>query len=115
MEMCYDGALVMPKNFAVVNEEEMTYVDGGYYLNADKCNKIAAVACAIGGVTGAAKDVVAVIGMVDPELISKTACIVTYIVCAAISFMAMSVSAYFWYASANGGVTFSWSGIHFGK
>lgn len=30
MEMCYDGALVMPKNYAVVNEEEMTYVDGGW-------------------------------------------------------------------------------------
>ena len=29
MEMCYDGALVMPKNYAVVNEEEMEYVDGG--------------------------------------------------------------------------------------
>lgn len=29
MEMCYDGALVMPKNYAVVSEEEMTYVDGG--------------------------------------------------------------------------------------
>ena len=29
MEMCYDGALVMPKNYAVVNEEEMTYVEGG--------------------------------------------------------------------------------------
>ncbi len=30
MEMCYDGALVMPKNYAVVNEEEMTYIDGGW-------------------------------------------------------------------------------------
>lgn len=29
MEMCYDGALVMPNNYAVVDEEEMTYVDGG--------------------------------------------------------------------------------------
>jgi hypothetical protein len=29
MEMCYNGALVMPKNYAVVNEEEMTYVEGG--------------------------------------------------------------------------------------
>ncbi|MDO5150535.1 MAG: hypothetical protein Q4D76_14285 [Oscillospiraceae bacterium] len=29
MEICYDGALVMPKNYAVVNEEEMTYVEGG--------------------------------------------------------------------------------------
>lgn len=27
--MCYDGALVMPKNYAVVNEEEMEYIDGG--------------------------------------------------------------------------------------
>ena len=30
MEMCYDGTLVMPKNYAVVNEEEMTYVEGGW-------------------------------------------------------------------------------------
>lgn len=30
MEMCYDGTLVMPKNYAVVSEEEMTYVDGGW-------------------------------------------------------------------------------------
>lgn len=29
MEMCYDGALVMPKNYAVVSEDEMTYIDGG--------------------------------------------------------------------------------------
>ena len=29
MEMCYDGTLVMPKNYAVVTEEEMTYVEGG--------------------------------------------------------------------------------------
>lgn len=30
MEMCYNGELVMPKNYINVNEEEMTYVDGGY-------------------------------------------------------------------------------------
>lgn len=30
MEMCYDGALVMPSNYAVMNEEEMTYVEGGW-------------------------------------------------------------------------------------
>lgn len=29
MEMCYDGALVMPSSFAVMDEEEMTYVEGG--------------------------------------------------------------------------------------
>lgn len=29
MEMCYDGALVMPSNYAVMDEKEMTYVEGG--------------------------------------------------------------------------------------
>lgn len=29
MEMCYNGALVMPSNYAVMDEEEMTYVEGG--------------------------------------------------------------------------------------
>ena len=33
MEMCYDGALVMPKSFAVVSNDEMTYVDGGTAKN----------------------------------------------------------------------------------
>jgi len=30
MEMCYDGALVMPQSYAVMSEEEMTYVEGGF-------------------------------------------------------------------------------------
>lgn len=29
MEMCYDGALVMPSSYAVMSEDEMCYVDGG--------------------------------------------------------------------------------------
>lgn len=29
MEMTYDGALVMPSNFTLMNEEEMTYLEGG--------------------------------------------------------------------------------------
>lgn len=29
MEMCYDGALVMPSSYAVMDNEEMTYVEGG--------------------------------------------------------------------------------------
>jgi uncharacterized membrane protein len=28
----YNNELVMPKNYAVVNEEEMTYVDGGWCI-----------------------------------------------------------------------------------
>lgn len=33
MEMCYDGSLIMPKNYAVVSSEEMSYVDGGTAQN----------------------------------------------------------------------------------
>ena len=29
MEMCYDGTLVMPSDYAVMSEEERTYVEGG--------------------------------------------------------------------------------------
>lgn len=29
MEMCYEGALAMPSSYAVMKEEEMTYVEGG--------------------------------------------------------------------------------------
>ena len=29
MEMCYGGALAMPSNYAVMNEEEMMYTAGG--------------------------------------------------------------------------------------
>ena len=29
MEMCYDGALVMPSNYVVMNDEEMCYLEGG--------------------------------------------------------------------------------------
>ena len=33
MEMCYDGALVMPSSYAVMNEEEMSYVEGGFSVS----------------------------------------------------------------------------------
>ena len=36
MEMTYNGTLVMPANYAVVNEEEMTYVEGGGFFDAVK-------------------------------------------------------------------------------
>lgn len=29
MELCYVGGLVMPSSYAMMNEEEMTYVEGG--------------------------------------------------------------------------------------
>ena len=33
MEVCYDGALVMPSSYAVMDAEEMTYVEGGRYIS----------------------------------------------------------------------------------
>lgn len=30
MEMCYNGALMMPSSYAMMDEEEMMYVDGGW-------------------------------------------------------------------------------------
>lgn len=50
MDMCYDGTLVMPKNYVLMNEEEMTYLEGGEYLgtmSSANCNIIAAL-CSIG-------------------------------------------------------------------
>lgn len=38
MEMCYDGALVMPSGYAVMSDDEMMYVEGGWSLSA-KVNK----------------------------------------------------------------------------
>ena len=29
MDMCYDGALVLPSSYAIMEQEEMTYFDGG--------------------------------------------------------------------------------------
>ncbi len=29
MDMCYNGALVLPSSYAVMNENEMNYVEGG--------------------------------------------------------------------------------------
>ncbi|MGY3665069.1 MAG: hypothetical protein ACXAHE_14795 [Roseburia sp. 1XD42-69] len=51
MEMCYDGTLVMPSSYAVMSEDEMTYVDGGStilpmdrrYLNKNLCKTSAAM------------------------------------------------------------------------
>ena len=60
MEMCYDGALVMPSSYAVMSEEGMTYVEGGKFFSGAYCRQIVlALGCASGGVlmslaTGAA-------------------------------------------------------------
>ena len=75
MDMCYDGALVLPSSYAVMNEEEMSYTEGGIsvskyssgklfdtyrvHFTAAECSKIAlaygvisGVASIIGALTG---------------------------------------------------------------
>ena len=42
MDMCYDGTLVMPSNCVVMDEEEMTYVEGGAYYSGKDCRQICA-------------------------------------------------------------------------
>lgn len=51
MEMCYDGALVMPSNYAVMSEDEMTYVEGGKVYTASQCRNFV---CALGFCSGSA-------------------------------------------------------------
>lgn len=48
MDMCYDGALVMPSNYAVMNEEEMTYVEGGAVLAKVSYKKLTSFLGAVG-------------------------------------------------------------------
>jgi len=57
MTMTYDGTMVMPKNYAVVTEDEMTYVDGGVYSSANmtlKAAKTLFIEAAAGYVLGTA-------------------------------------------------------------
>ncbi len=68
MEMCYDGALVMPSSYAIMDEEEMTYVEGGGTLTVSyniKVTKNLIKACASAGV-GAAVGVI--VGSITSKL-----------------------------------------------
>lgn len=42
MDMCYDGTLVMPLSYAVMDEDEMNYVEGGisFTVKKDTCATI---------------------------------------------------------------------------
>lgn len=46
MEMCYDGALVMPSSYVEMNTDEMTYVEGGASGNGF-WNKVSTIGTAI--------------------------------------------------------------------
>ncbi|MBE5964287.1 MAG: hypothetical protein E7252_05050 [Lachnospira sp.] len=46
--MCYDGALVMPSSYAVMSEEEMTYVEGGGWSTYKGMEAIMGITAMIG-------------------------------------------------------------------
>lgn len=48
MEMCYSGALVMPSCYAVMDEEEMMYLEGGAASKAS----VAGIICSAFGISG---------------------------------------------------------------
>lgn len=45
MDMCYDGALVMPSSYAMMDEEEMSYVEGGWSMDQMLQNLFGLTAC----------------------------------------------------------------------
>lgn len=77
MEMCYDGALVMPSSFIIMDQDEMTYLEAGngvtklksrwygydLYLSSKMINRL----CGAATTAGAAALLTAAI----PELSSK--------------------------------------------
>lgn len=50
MEMCYNGALVMPSSFAVMDEEEMMYLEGGAKSKVSAVALLGSVFGIVGGV-----------------------------------------------------------------
>lgn len=74
MEMCYDGALVMPSSYAVMDEEEMQYLEGGAVSTSYKTAKNASsyllgkvsfyATCGIAGTAGAVATAATVAGAV---------------------------------------------------
>lgn len=59
MELTYDGALVLPKDYVVMDEEEMTYVEGGGKLTLGvkigNNSMIVSILAAVGGTLTVAK------------------------------------------------------------
>ena len=64
MDMCYDGALVLPSSYAVMDEEEMCYTEGGCVVTINRKTIRSAFAMVFGvvstcmSVRGIAKKVV---------------------------------------------------------
>jgi hypothetical protein len=64
MEMCYDGALILPRNYVLMDEEEMTYVEGGFRLKSstfafiiDTSITVISALCGIGSAVGMIREI----------------------------------------------------------
>ena len=51
MAMCYDGALVLPSSYAVMDEEEMCYTEGGRVVTINRKTIRSAFAMVVGAVS----------------------------------------------------------------
>ena len=45
MEMCYNGAMVMPSSYAIISNDEMEYVDGGFYISYNSIKNVVLACC----------------------------------------------------------------------
>lgn len=106
MELIYDGALVLPKNYVTMGEEEMEYLEGGVSwkknavgykitLSARDCSDLAALAAG-GSITGGS--VSAVLGLTGVGIPGAIAL-------AVLSGVAGVGSSYLWLCSNHNGAT----------
>ena len=90
MNMCYDGVLMLPSSYAVMEEEEMSYVEGGGSINTDRLAWAIDVGCALCGIYASAcgellgRGVIALIKQTWKSVNKKVATILGTTVCSAI-------------------------------
>ena len=102
MDMCYDGALVLPSSYAVMNEEEMTYLEGGAKklictISATQCNRLAAQTAIAGGLITLLCGITTIIS-------AAITCIPSVGTATAAAGITCSVSGYLWLASTYKGL-----------
>ena len=67
MELCYEGGLVMPSSYAMMDEEEMTYVEGGGYVRL-VCSEAFARDCVSASSTAFGTIIGALIGLLGGNI-----------------------------------------------
>lgn len=119
MEICYAGALVMPSSYAMLDEEEMMYVEGGAKklittISATNCNRLASMAAIAGGLVTALCGLVTVVSAVatllDCGITAAAVAIAGGITCAAGGLTA-AVSGYLSLASTYKGLNIYYNTI----